>query len=191
MQDKPGRTETTMLIDRVSHYRNEAHLYAGLINLLLTLPLWMKKSTAVEVGSYIGESANILSLFFEKVICIDPHEDPKVKKEFIANTGGRNIELINATGYEASKIFDMESLGFVNIDAVHTEEAVDEDIRSFYPKVMENGYIGGHDYDKENPGVMKAVNNIFDFPDFTFVDSSWLVKKVANRAVYGGLIRDH
>ena len=179
-----------MLIDRVTHYRPEAHHYSGLINLLLTLPLWMKKSTAVEVGSYIGESANILSLFFEKVICIDPHEDPEVKKVFIANTGGRNIELMNTTGHEASKIFATESLGFVYIDAIHTEAAVDEDIRSFYQKVMENGYIGGHDYDKENPGVMKTVNNIFQFPDFTFVDSSWLVKKVANRAVYGGLIHD-
>lgn len=179
-----------MLIDRATHYRNEAHLYSGLINMLLTLPLWMKKGTAVEIGSHIGESANILSLFFEKVICVDPYEDPAVKKVFIANTGGRNIELMNMTGHEAAKIFDLESLAFVYIDAVHTEEAVDEDIRSLYPKIMENGYLAGHDYDEENPGVMKAVNNLFKYPDFTFVDSSWLIKKVANRAAWGGMIHD-
>ena len=179
-----------MLIDRATHYRNEAHLYSGLINMLLTLPLWMKKGTAVEIGSHIGEAANIMSLFFEKVICVDPHEDPAVKKVFIANTGGRNIELMNTTGHEAAKIFDRESLAFVYIDAIHTFDAVTEDIQDFYPKIAENGYIAGHDYDKENPGVMMAVNNIFEYPDFTFVDSSWLIKKVVNRAQYGGLIHD-
>ena len=58
-------------VDRDKHYRVSSELYAGLINLLLTLPLEFKKTAAVEIGSYIGESANILSLFFQEVICID------------------------------------------------------------------------------------------------------------------------
>jgi predicted O-methyltransferase YrrM len=170
-------------IDRDKHYRVSSELYAGLINLLLTLPLEFKKTAAVEIGSYIGESANILSLFFQEVVCIDPENDFLVREIFTKNTAGRNVEIITKISDEAHAELYHEGYGLVYIDGVHTYEAVRKDIANYWPKVIPGGYIGGHDYGKgpENAGVMRAVNEVFCEPDFIFVDESWLVKKTPER----------
>lgn len=168
-------------VDRTRYYRISADLYAGLVNFLLTLPLSFKKTIAVEVGSYIGESANILSLFFHEVICVDPLQDSRAA--FTENTGGRNITSITKTSDAAAAELYAAGYGLVYVDAVHTYEAVLADIRNYYPKVMNGGYIGGHDYGKgaETAGVVKAVNEAFGEPDFIFADESWLVKKTEGR----------
>ena len=171
------------LIDRRKHYRSTTDLYGGLINFLLTLPLELRKTDAVEIGSYIGESANILSLFFHEVICIDPLENPEVRKIFTLNTVGRNISVITKISDEAHFELYNSGYGLVYIDGVHTYEAVRSDIANYYPKVMPCGYIGGHDYGPgpENAGVVRAVNEAFGVPDFIFMDESWLVKKSEGR----------
>jgi hypothetical protein len=172
-----------MYIDRKKYYRISPQLYGGLINLLLTLPLSMKKMTAVEIGSYIGESANILSLFFSDVICIDPMLDPSVQQIFESNTRGRNIGLIPKTSRDAHVDLYSGSYGLVYIDGIHTHPEVKADISNYYPKVAPECYIGGHDYGPgpENAGVVQAVNEAFGEPDFTFSDESWLVKKTPGR----------
>ena len=171
------------LVKREKHYRVTAELYAGLINLVLTLPLELNKTIAVEIGSYIGESANILSLFFSKVICIDPHESSEVLNDFTFNTQGRNIVSIKKMSNEAHAELPEDFLGLVYIDGVHTYEAVTADIKNYWPKILDVGYIGGHDYGPgpENVGVVKAVNEAFGEPDFIFEDESWLVKKIEGR----------
>ena len=57
-----------------------------------------------------------------------------------------HYEAIQSTSVEASKQFEDESLDFVFIDAMHTYEAVCEDIDSWFPKVKKGGFIAGHDY---------------------------------------------
>jgi predicted O-methyltransferase YrrM len=138
---------------------------------------------AVEIGSYIGESANILSLFFHEVICIDPLDDPAVRATFEENTTERNITAINKTSDAAHAKLPSDTFGLVYIDGVHTYEAVIADIRNYYDKVHNGGYIGGHDYGPgpENVGVVQAVNEAFGEPDFIFTDESWLVKKTPGR----------
>ena len=167
------------LINRKKYYRSSSQLYAGLINLLLTLPISLKNTIAVEIGSYIGESANILSLFFSEVICIDPLSDPEVRETFIRNVAGRNISVIEkASDVACADLLDSH-YGLVYIDGVHTYEAVRNDIKNYSPKVFDGGYIGGHDYGlgPENIGVVNAVNEAFGEPEFIFEDESWLVKK--------------
>jgi len=48
------------------------------------------------------------------------------------------------------------SLDFVFIDAMHTYEAVKEDIRAWFPKIRSGGIVAGHDYSWD--GVKKAVD---------------------------------
>jgi len=172
-------------IDRARFYRITPDLYAGLINLCLTFPLWMRNSKMIEIGSHIGESANIFSLFFNEVHCVDPHENNDTYLTFMRNTHSRNIYLHHRTGDDAVIDFPNEKYSFVYIDAVHDYEHVKQDVKNYYPKIIEGGFIGGHDYDigAENAGVRKAVNEIFGEPDYAFVDASWLWHKKPNRVI--------
>jgi hypothetical protein len=172
-------------ISRTQHYRSSASLYGGLIDLILCLPLQLKNSTVIEVGSYIGESANIFSLFFRRVVCVDPHEDASVRELFLLNTSGRNVEIINKTSDEVAAGAVRDFFGLAYVDALHDRENARKDILNYYTLVMDDGYIGGHDYFvediKEIEGVRLAVNDLFGEPDFIFSDSSWLVKKTPGR----------
>jgi hypothetical protein len=51
-------------------------------------------------------------------------------------------------------------LDAVYIDADHTYEAVKQDLENSYPKVKNNGYIMGHDFDR--PEIQKAVEEFCD-----------------------------
>ena len=56
------------------------------------------------------------------------------------------------TSHQASKMFSDNSLDFVYIDANHSYESVREDLKIWYPKVTNGGYLFGDDYlgyDKE------------------------------------------
>ena len=66
---------------------------------------------------------------------------------------------------------------FVYIDANHTYEGCKEDIATTLKwKGRGLKFIAGHDYASWCPGVIQAVNEAFGKPDWTFSDSSWLVK---------------
>jgi hypothetical protein len=76
---------------------------------------------------------------------------------------------------EAIHFFNDSSLDFVYIDALHTYDGVISDINLWLPKIKDNGFIGGHDYDIENfPGVVQAVNEVFGSPDQNFSEHSWI-----------------
>lgn len=169
-------------IEREKFYRNSYELLDGLITLLLSLPPKIRHTPAIELGSYIGESASILSLFFDELHCVDPLEDEKTKASFIKNTEGRNIYLVSKKTDDAVGEFPESFFSLVYIDAVHTYDAVKKDILNYYSKVIPGGYVGGHDYyDSDGILVKKAVDEMFGEPDFVFTDTSWLVKKTPGR----------
>jgi predicted O-methyltransferase YrrM len=184
-------------IRRDKFYRNSSEMYGGLVNMLLSLPLWMRNTIAIEIGSFIGESANILSLFFKEVVCIDPQGDDvfsgyksdDIKRMFGKNTVQRNIRIILKRAEDAVEEFAQGSVGFVYVDGGHVYPCVHQDIINYYPKIMDGGYIGGHDYDNGIElcqGVKQAVDEIFGEPDYCFEDWSWLVKKVPGRTTIEG-----
>ena len=71
--------------------------------------------------------------------------------------------------------FADEYFDFIYIDANHTYESVSRDITDWLPKTKLA--IGGHDYQDEWPGVIKAVfNDQFGTPDLVFQDTSWLFR---------------
>ncbi len=62
---------------------------------------------------------------------------------------------------DASAHVGVGELDFVFIDADHTEQAVALDIAAWQDKIRPGGWLGGHDYSKKFPGVIKAVNRAF------------------------------
>lgn len=82
--------------------------------------------------------------------------------DFIANHP--EAKLFEMTSLEASVYFSdsYNLLDLVIIDALHTEEAVDEDIHLWTPKVRIGGIMCGHDYEnKRFPGVKIAVDRFY------------------------------
>ena len=146
----------------------------------------------LEIGSYIGESSLIISSFdfVKELTCIDP----------IINTARQDVEecfrkrLYHYMKYNNLKVkfhqayseifvhtVDDDSLDVVYIDGDHSYGSVLQDINLWYPKIKQNGFLCGHDYDPNHPGVIKAV---FDFLAknkhlklHTYIDTSFLIKK--------------
>jgi hypothetical protein len=143
------------IIKRKKFYRQSDHMTGGLVDLLLTLPLWLRDYDAIEIGSFIGESASILSLFFKTIICIDPHlqddtfsgyKRDEIRRLFFEKTAGRNIRIIEQSSAEVFNDLPDKRFSFLYIDGGHDYNSVIHDIRNYYPKIIDGGFIGGHDY---------------------------------------------
>lgn len=50
---------------------------------------------------------------------------------------------------------------FVFIDAGHSYQAASNDIYTWFPKIRDGGWFGGHDYHPKFPGVIRAVDAAF------------------------------
>lgn len=159
------------------------------------------KPAGAEIGVKEGKFTEHMLKTFPtlSMICVDPWEaQPDTKGE-----GGETYEEwdFNAIYDEALNRFDPyanrvgifraystdeivlraikdESLDFVFIDAMHTEEAVKEDIALWWPKVKPGGFISGHDWQHKFPGVERAVRSHFSEFDIVLgANSTWMVWK--------------
>lgn len=100
---------------------------------------------------------------------------------FLDNMGNRKFTAIRDLSVNASKQFEDNSLDVVFIDMCHLYECVIEDIKAWYPKVKNDGFIAGHDWSW--PGVNKAVKEVF--PNYLRgTGDCWVVKKTSG-AYYG------
>lgn len=71
-----------------------------------------------------------------------------------------------------------KKVDFVYIDGDHRYGAFHLDIKTALKLTNYNGFIGGHDYYNNWPGVVRAMNEIINKKDLiTFPDSSWVVSK--------------
>ena len=93
------------------------------------------------------------------------------------------VTICRSFSVQAAKLYAPKSLDFVYIDAIHTIQAVAEDIRAWWPLVKSGGWLCGHDY--SHPDVATAVNefvkqNVLTL-DFATMENgpatSWGLKK--------------
>jgi hypothetical protein len=91
----------------------------------------------------------------------------KAREEFLANTDAYKdrIRLLEMTSEMAAGLIHDQSIGVVFIDACHTYEHVNRDVRLWMRKVAPRGILCGHDYDGVGDrtgkfGVKRAVNEI-------------------------------
>ena len=153
-----------------------------------------KTMTMIEIGSYAGESTQIFSRYFDKVISIDPYINDYDPNDITCNYAElttvydtfkqvldqhENIMHIRKTSDEA--ILDLLDIhvDFVYIDGLHTYEQVKTDIDNYLPIIVKSGFIAGHDFHPVWQGVIDAVLEKIGQPDSTFIDTSW-IKQLKN-----------
>ena len=88
----------------------------------------------------------------------------------------KRAKIIKLQSYPASMLINEGSLDFCFIDARHDQESVFIDIISWMPNVKRGGWICGHDYGGEFPGVKKAVDEIFGTKVEIESDYCWFVR---------------
>jgi predicted O-methyltransferase YrrM len=81
--------------------------------------------------------------------------------------------LLEMTTQEASSLYPDGTFDFVFVDADHSREAVEDDIKHWQPKVRTGGWFGGHDYSPKFPGVMAAVDQAFGFDAQIWPGTIW------------------
>jgi len=159
--------------------QNENHQFFGLVDLVDDLST--SRGVMMEIGTYSGEGTAIFasSNKFLKIHTCDPWDYPhhfEMKMQFRTNTRYWDyIEHHRKYSQWIVNDFPNKYFDFVYIDGDHSYESVNNDIKSWLPKIKSNGFIGGHDYAKEWPEVKKAVNENFPKEQIKiYRDGSWL-----------------
>lgn len=155
--------------------------------------------TLVEVGVFKGESTRIFrdSGAFSKIYSVDPW-DPNIdtqdgmnyhdvieeaEKEFRETfKDDKRIIPVKGTLQTFIQKFKNVKVDVVYIDAAHNYEDCKNDILNALNYVKPKIAICGHDYNDpeyslemiDQPGVRKAVEEIFGLPDRSFLDTSWV-----------------
>lgn len=155
--------------------------------------------TLVEVGVFKGESTRIFreSGAFSKIYSIDPW-DPNIdtrdgmnyhdvieeaEKEFREHfKDDETVIPVKGTLSTFIQNFKDVEVDVVYIDAAHNYEDCKKDILNALNYVKPKIAICGHDYNDpeyslesiDQPGVRKAVEEIFGLPDRSFLDTSWV-----------------
>jgi len=124
-----------------------------------------KKKHAVELGTYFGGGAWVLSEIAAKVSTFDIFEDiDKIEcgtkshykdlfkdephyykdvKNILAQK--HNIDVYKKNTSESANLFDDKSIDFLFIDADHSYKGVKNDFESWFPKIENGGHILLHD----------------------------------------------
>jgi predicted O-methyltransferase YrrM len=140
--------------------------------------------TMVEVGGAKGLMArSVLHLYPLEVLYeieINPKEVEHLQKqsEIFPTT-----KIYTMSSKEASALIPNE-LDLVYIDADHSYESCKEDILLWSPKVKIGGIICGHDYTLENPGVIKAVDELFNKQYVNFEKEKGIYGPQLNRVIW-------
>ena len=162
----------------------------GLKDLCLTIDEKIGgKITIVEIGSYMGESAEIFAEEFPdaKIYCIDPwkggFDDNDTCSHADYNEVENQFDLRTKDYPNIIKVKDFSTnvnipCDMVYIDGRHFYEGVKEDILHWLP--LTKKVICGHDF-LQTPvpsshinGVQQAVREILGEPDKVFSETSWL-----------------
>lgn len=93
---------------------------------------------------------------------------------FKQNMGNRKFTTIKGFSIEASQSFTDNSCDVVFIDMEHTYDSVSMDIDTWLPKVKKNGYLAGHDYHHDWPGVIRAVDEKLGKENIITMDTCWI-----------------
>lgn len=165
---------------------NRNHYFFGFVQLLAYLAQNKIKGSALEIGSFSGESASMIGMsgLFDDIHCIEPFdgEPPlntewwRVRSDFGINTRYFPVVLYRGYSYDIMPNLD-QKFDFIYIDAEHDYENVKQDIELSLPLLKPGGIIAGHDYQPEHPGVIRAVHEMLGKPTKRFEDDSWLCRR--------------
>lgn len=145
-------------------------------------PLIPKGGTYLEVGVLFGASLATLGELRPDIslIAVDPWppwKGPPKLQEHVDRYGDGDLFLAFLRGMlehapevlrrtrvlrgTAQTIAILEPVDLLFIDGAHDEASVRTDLRTFAPLVRPGGVVAGHDYSKNWPGVVAAVDEYF------------------------------
>jgi len=176
----------------------EANQRLGLNNLCLTVKNYINDDNLqlVEVGSYCGESSEIIATHFPNstLNCVDPWEkyieegstydldkqelELKEAEQIFTSMASRysNIKKNKMSSIQYASQIEDESIDFIYIDGNHQYSSVIEDLTMWNKKVKKGGIISGHDFNWSP--VSRAIYEFFDkSPVSVFEDNSWFYIK--------------
>ena len=142
--------------------------------------------TILEIGAFVGDSTNVFLDAGASVLSVDPwneqmpgyHVNGSIFDAWLANTRG-GASWHKGTGADFFAVDHCPRFDLAYIDAVHTYEAVCDDIAGCLKLLKPNGKLSGHDYcPRHFPGVMQAVNEWADKLGRTvktYPDTSWII----------------
>jgi|694.fasta_scaffold80691_7 predicted O-methyltransferase YrrM len=141
----------------------------------------------VELGSFIGESANMVLGFpnIKHIDCVDlsKHlitETEKRLNRFILNN---RCSVHNKSSYDFLKQIPNNYMDVVYIDANHSYESVKQDIELSFEKLKNDSFLCGHDYNPEHKPFPESNQAIEEFSGkngleiIRFIDNSWIMRK--------------
>ena len=121
----------------------------------------------LEVGTRFGVNAermyNILKpskvfLLDQKPKLFSPNRPiPNIKQALQLN----KCEVITGLSNDTSWVPNDLLFDYVYIDACHSHPYVEQDIQAWFPLVKPGGVIAGHDYHRNFPDVIEAVNEFY------------------------------
>ena len=148
-----------------------------------------KEWKVIEIGSYAGASAELISQYVEEVTCCDIWEEYIHPLERALNvyqnfkkTKERNPNIIERKKKSDELIneYDNNTFDMIYIDADHSYQSTKNNILKWFNKIKNNGIVCGHDYHMNE--VKKAVDEIFGSENIKFFkDSSWSYTKNAKK----------
>lgn len=123
------------------------------------------------------------------------HDFAKIEREFWQNVGANKdrVSMLKMTSLEAAErchnakchslqgemcTCDPRKFDVVFIDAGHDFGNCLADIQAWWPLVKDGGFLAGHDFNHNFPGVMQAVAKCFPLMNVAVCpDSVWVVQK--------------
>lgn len=157
----------------------------------------------VEVGSWQGRSSTFLARAVKEsangdFYAIDHFAGNKGKEKFYAIDGSMSslkenfnenmmhfgldkiVNLLDMVNTEAVKRINDKKIRFLFIDADHTKEGVQEDIKLFFPLLVKGSIVVFDDYFEGFPGLIEAIDEMFEQYNFerVFYYSHTLVIKL-------------
>lgn len=99
-----------------------------------------------------------------------------IEKEFKRNLGEHSERVTFHRAYSTDVRCPAD---LVFIDAQHDYDSCLRDIDHWWPQVNDGGFLAGHDYNHNFPGVQRAVAERFNLMEVClFSDSVWMVPKI-------------
>lgn len=138
--------------------------------------VFSKSKTHVEIGTYCGRSLLASCGGMKKdsvVVSVDNDVDAvrtdvnwvkTIRRATINAFIPLKIRMLESDSMSAALLCHREGMMFdsIFIDACHEYAECSADIEAWMPMLKPGGIIAGHDYWSANPGVMDAVNRIFE-----------------------------
>jgi SAM-dependent methyltransferase len=170
MKTKPDRNSSRM----GNPDRPSFDLLCGLDDMCVKHLETKNNPIVLEIGSYNGVSTSLFAFYAKRVVAIDP-QCLDTLKQVVDNHD--NIEYYMDYSMNVVPKFENEAFDLVYVDGFHDYENCMRDIMLTIPKLKKTGNMCGHDYHRDHPGVVAAVNNLLQVGILNsfevFEDSSW------------------